>query len=84
MAKRPEVPKHLAKVHARKLLERQEQADVYQKGLQDAAKFFAAGSFFPVDVAEGFTQGAFTPPASYKFSRMRPGVPSDFEIDPET
>jgi len=84
MRKRPEIPKHLAKVHARKLLERQEQADVYEKGLQDAAKLFAAGSFFPADVAEGVTQKAFIPPASYKFSRMRPPVPSDYQIDEKT
>ena len=64
MRKRPEVPKHLAKVHARKLLERQERANIYEKGLADAAKYFAAGSFFPVDVAEGVSQGALTPPAS--------------------
>ena len=84
MRKRPEVPKHLAKVHARKLLERQERADLYEKGLADAAKYFAAGSFFPVDVAEGVSQGALTPPASYKAAMMRPPVPSDYQIDPET
>ena len=81
---RPEIPKHLAKVHARKLLERQERADLYEKGLADAAKLFAAGSFFPADVAEGVTQKAFIPPASYKFSRMRPPVPSDYQIDEKT
>ena len=84
MRKRPEVPKHLAKVHARKLLERQERANIYEKGLADAAKYFAAGSFFPVDVAEGVSQGALTPPASYKAAMMRPPVPSDYQIDPET
>ena len=81
---RPEVPKHLAKQHAQQMLEQRKRADVYEKGLQDAAKLFAAGSFFPADVAEGVTQKAFIPPASYKFARMRPPVPSDYQIDEKT
>jgi len=84
MRKRPEIPKHLQKKVARQLLERQKRAGVYEKGLVDAAKLFAAGSAYPVDVAEGFTQGVLTPPASYKAAMMRPPVPSDYKIDPKT
>jgi hypothetical protein len=84
MRKRPEIPKHLQKKVAKQLLERQKRAGVYEKGLVDAAKLFAAGSAYPVDVAEGFTQGALTPSASYKAAMMRPPVPSDYKIDPKT
>ena len=84
MAKRTQIQKQTAKNNAKQLLQRKEKAEIYEKGLIDAAKHFAAGSFFPVDVAEGVTQGAFTPPASYKAAMMRPPVPSDYQIDPET
>ena len=84
MRKRPEIPKHLQKKVARQLLERQKRAGVYEKGLVDSAKLFAAGSAYPVDVAEGVTQGALTPSASYKTAMMRPPVPSDYKIDPKT
>ena len=75
---RPEIPKYLAKKHARQMLERRKRAEVYEKGLTDTFKGWAAGSFFPVDVAEGVTQGALTPPASYKAATLRPrggGIP---------
>ena len=91
MAERTQIQKQIAKKNAKQMLggrfsdeRRRKQAEVYEKGVSDAAKHFVAGSGYPVDVLEGFSQGIFTPPASYKFSRMRPGVPSDFEIDPET
>ena len=35
------------------------QAEVYEKGVSDAAKHFVAGSGYPVDVLEGFSQGIF-------------------------
>ena len=84
MAKRTQIQKQTAKNNAKQLLQRKEKAEIYEKGLIDAAKHFAAGSFFPVDVAEGVTQGAFTPPASYKAAMMRPPGPWDYEKDPET
>ena len=84
MAKRTQIQKQTAKNNAKQLLQRKEKAEIYEKGLIDAAKHFAAGSFFPVDVAEGVTQGALTPPASYKAAMMRPPVPSDYQIDEKT
>jgi hypothetical protein len=50
----------------------------------EVAKGLVAGMFAPVDIAEGFTQGVLTPPASYKAAEMRPATSADYKIDPET
>ena len=73
MAERTQIQKQISKKNANQMLEgrfsderRRKRAEVYEKGLTGVGKGFAAGSFFPVNILEGVSQGALTPPASYK------------------
>ena len=91
MAESSTISRQIAKRNAKKMLEgrfsderMRKRAEVYEEGLTESAKIALAGMGYPIDVLEGVSQGIFTPPASYKFSRMRPPTAEDFKIDPES